>query len=551
MMTEIPTIADLIRVYPEAQVRNQMTTAFKKLGPDTLSQAPQVVWDELDERLEALDDIENRRSRSAYKTQIVKCLRYGCDIGAISIPANFNDDDADLPSFEIFAVGIPKNQGNVKTGWNAFMRFARSRKLSIATLRRHHLEDFRGWLDGQVFDQRRIWNVFIKQWEIAASRGAVPGFGLEPYRSKKPVPYGLKPQQFPEHLRMELSTAIDRQMQQGLGSRFRNRAIAESTVDLRTDIARRYLGYYNQRNDLYTLKSLADAFTEESILDYLQFTNSRGDQDDMGEYQKSLLISLEQFLRHGLLSAEKANMARDIWSFYSKNFYPRREIAKPRLYLDKLYQVIAALLARSAATEQSTRERVLCVRDAIIFLLLASFAFRREVLLNLRMGATFKKSSAGERTCYLVELPKEVTKPKLRDCYYEILEQYFSLVDYYCCQIRPYLLNGKVDDGVLLRNQNGKKLSSQSIYAIVRRRSLEILGREINPHLARKALATEWLKENPRDLITLSLVMDCSVNTIQTSYAQPHPIDACRQFDQRAAQKSITSQFETSQELGA
>lgn len=552
MKTDISTIADLILAYPVADVRNKMTTAFKKLGPDILEQSPQAVWNALDIWLEALNCISNRKSRSAHKAQIVKCLRHGTDISAISVLSSSVGDDAEFPSFEVFAAGTHKNQSTLRTAWNAFTRFTLSRKLSMITVRRHHLEDYREWLDGQVFDSRRIWNVFILQWETAASRGIVPNFGLKPYPSKKPLPYALDPATLPDNLKRELDTAIHRQRQQGLGSRFRKRLIAESTVELRTDIVCRYLGFYSGAgHDLQALPSLADGFTEVSIIDYLLFTNSSGSLDDMGEYQKSLLVAMEQFLRHGLLSDEKADMVREIWTFYSNDFYLRREIAKPQLYLDNLYQIIATLLVHSAATEQPIRERVLCIRDAIIFLLLASFAFRREVLLNLRLDSTFKKSTAGERICYLVEIPKEITKPKLRDCYYEILDQYYSLVDYYCCYVRPYLLKGKVDDGFLLRAQSGKKLSSQSIYAIVRRRSLEVLGREINPHLARKALATEWLKANPRDLITLSLVMDCSVNTIQTSYAQPRPVDACRQFDQRAAQKSRASHDETLGEMGA
>jgi site-specific recombinase XerD len=123
-----------------------------------------------------------------------------------------------------------------------------------------------------------------------------------------------------------------------------------------------------------------------------------------------------------------------------------------------------------------------------------------------------------------VVLPRPLIKP---------LEEYLE-------QFRPQLVKTG-DPGTLFVKDDGTALSSSNLGELVSRLTLQYGGRRVNPHLFRDIVAFAWLKEHPKDFLTLSKILwHSNINYTIKVYGS--------QFDESSGMCAMESWVEERQE---
>jgi integrase len=104
-----------------------------------------------------------------------------------------------------------------------------------------------------------------------------------------------------------------------------------------------------------------------------------------------------------------------------------------------------------------------------------------------------------------------------KDVHAILPRQLISLLEEYLNEFRPYLV-GTADPGLLFLNNRGNPMRANQVDRLVSGLTLRHGGRRVNPHLFRDIVAFTWLKEHPKDFLTLSKILwHSNVNTsIQT-----------------------------------
>jgi integrase len=126
-----------------------------------------------------------------------------------------------------------------------------------------------------------------------------------------------------------------------------------------------------------------------------------------------------------------------------------------------------------------------------------------------------------------VLLPRQLVEP---------LEQY--LADY-----RPHLLEGRSTQTLFL-NRAGKPMRADQVEKIIGHWTLQVAGVRTTPHLFRDAVAFKWLKEHPKDYLTLSKMLwhrniQTTVNIYGAQYNESSATTAMEAWlDQRPAYRN-------------
>lgn len=99
---------------------------------------------------------------------------------------------------------------------------------------------------------------------------------------------------------------------------------------------------------------------------------------------------------------------------------------------------------------------------------------------------------AGTKTHIPVDLllPRHLVQP---------LEEYLA-------EYRPLMLNGK-DPGTLFVTARGKRMRSDQVGNVIGRWTTLFASNRTTPHMVRDSVAYKWLKEHPKDYLTLSKIL--------------------------------------------
>ena len=85
-------------------------------------------------------------------------------------------------------------------------------------------------------------------------------------------------------------------------------------------------------------------------------------------------------------------------------------------------------------------------------------------------------------------------------------KQLVPLLEEFLVEHRQHLLRGN-DPGTLFFNQNGRPLSEWQVTKIVATCTLRHGGKRVTPHLFRDIFSFAWLKDHPKDYLTLSKIL--------------------------------------------
>jgi integrase/recombinase XerD len=226
---------------------------------------------------------------------------------------------------------------------------------------------------------------------------------------------------------------------------------------------------------------------------------------------------------------------RQDWSWIHRMAAPiraRHRSARPKrqrlVAAGDLFDLGAALMAR-AEQENTECARAMTYRDGLIIALLAARPLR---LRNLA-GLVLDRTLASRGTQWWIEFPALETKTK------EPIELPWPVplvapLETYLARHRGVLaqLRGgstRSVGGALWISRHGSPMGRRAIYGCIKARTLEGLGRAINPHLFRDCAATTIAIEDPGHVgIAARLLGHRTASTTEKYYNQAHSVEASR-----------------------
>lgn len=513
---------------------------FLKLHGDRAATDTGEILGEIDAELESMKAGSPGLPGSSYRairTAVLAFARWAYRERFVRIPPDLHERLA-MPPVCLF--GDQRRYPAAVTAYRALLGEMALCKVTSNELDEPYLEAFLCSLPERVSNWRACWREFRACWLSCVEDELVPDLDIPPPPGKKPGAYKIPMEELPTQLRQQLERVRAKLLGSELGDRL-VRPMDESTVDLQTGTVLRLLGYLKREKgyDL-TSFSLSDALMLQNAKALIAFTNQRwrdrsgatreGQDPGIGAYEYGQLLQLAAVVRYGLrdsaLAAEYAEECR----FAKKSVQERREAMKEIGCVNDYLGVACDLIERSRAVPTHHQmTRAILVRDALIFGLQSVFADRLSVLAALAIGEHIREGKDGT---VLVCIPKEQTKPGIRDLVRELPAELHGLWRQYLDRSRPALLGRRRDHGHLWVAQGGGPLTSGAIYAAFERRCVEQLGVRHNPHQTRKALATDYHHWMPGDSLTLSAVIDSSPHTHERYYIHVEQRGMIRMFDE-------------------
>lgn len=521
-----------------APVRSNLRRLLRSVDP---TEEAGVFLFHVDERLGVLSTAIPGTSLRAIRSHLMGALRWALAENLIAVPPERATQLGLLPRDQ-FARW--RDAPRALTVYKLLLADAAIGGTRIEDIDEEFLTLFLEQLPKRVADWRSCWSAFANQWRLLAAEGVLPDMELPKPQGGRLAEYSAKQSELPTGLQCELRVVTKRLSGEVFAERAGSAPLDDSTRGLVLGAVLRLLGYLARvhRLDMATT-SLAEALQLENTRALIEFTSERyytrlGSSPErdaagrmvIGEYQLSILRQLAAVVRLGLrdeqLHAEYAEEIR----FAAVGVRNRRESRKSAGNLDDYYRV-AAELTESALHLMTQRgmspTSAVAIRDALIFSLLAAHGYRRSVLAMLDLKKNVRVTADGVVTLCV---PREQTKPGIRDQQLELPRELCGLWRLYLEQARPVLLSQKRSNALLIA-QGGRALGDDAIHAIVVSRSLEILRTRHNPHQARKALATDYGLWSGGDYLSASAVLDSSPLILQRHYADLRREERIASFD--------------------
>ncbi len=127
---------------------------------------------------------------------------------------------------------------------------------------------------------------------------------------------------------------------------------------------------------------------------------------------------------------------------------------------------------------------------------------------------------------YRIELGSELVKTNKPDRF-DLPERLIPYVRRYLDEIRPTLLDGRIDDALWI-NRRGTRLTDRAIQHIVAKRSQARFGYAFGPHAFRDALATTAALRAPGNPALAAAVLGVSTGIVERHYNRAGQLHAVR-----------------------
>jgi hypothetical protein len=474
-------------------------------------------------------------SRTAYRSQVRALHKWALVSGVVALPENGKK-----------SLGYPEPtraaQGNVYPGikrtFDGLICFAAANKLPFERLQPRHVEEFIAIWNPESNSKVVAWRSFAGWWNSRVLEASKPELQVV-VPTKKPVSYKISLQDLPPHLRFELEAARDRRLGRDHVNPTGRRPIQQSTADLEMEDILRYYGWLRGHGvDITGYARIADAVTQDGLIRFLEDRNemSKLKYDDVdngfGTTQKSLMERLTGFAAHALQNPELADMVKNLRVHHSRNFFQRREPRKDIGALDDYFRVALTLLNQANNNDGLTAIKcALLIRDAVIFVILGTFPYRRAVLTKLNIKTSLIPVETETGHFWRIRIPKNETKARKRWLNHDVPHMFTYLIDFYIERVRHHLLKGRTEQALLVR-QGGRAMTSASIYNRVTKHTEHVLNVVHNPHQLRKSWVTEFLDYSDGDYMTPSAIIDSTPGVIEEYYEKRSTKRANARMDQ-------------------
>lgn len=469
---------------------------------------------------------ENGSSSSAHISRVKKALKWAAAGGSLK-PDENKAMELGYPSITEF-IGAEPN-APARTFARRFYAFAATSRIMPADVNEAVLNEFKENCGMREKARNRGMLHFRQNWQRMAKRGKLPHVTFPMPVSRKPKTYGLSIHELPHALREEIEAMLQMLTGENLRELKGRKPLSKNTAGLACDWLLNLLGHVQNHLGVSLIKkTLADLLTVDNVRSLINYTNVEamqkyGIEADLGNGKKrygrtQVIIAMEmasiaeRWLRDQVLTARLKKLTKNT----TRCAEDRRKKTKAIGALNDYFYVARMLLVRSDAPHRKQfgkYHRAILRRDALLFVLLATFAYREHIFPLLDTGTTVMQEPEGN---ICINLEKERTKPRLRDLSHEIPQEYQFLFRLVLSE-RKRIAKKYDKDAVFVSSRNSP-LTTAGIYDIVEQRTKEILGEPRNPHLVRSAWITEFLLWSNGDYATASEIADTCRATMQRAY---------------------------------
>lgn len=173
-----------------------------------------------------------------------------------------------------------------------------------------------------------------------------------------------------------------------------------------------------------------------------------------------------------------------------------------------------------------SRNMICAYRDTLMIGLLAGRPLRRHNLAGLQIGVHLNR----HRGVWHIEVPHYEVKNRRYPLEFDLPPELAPYLEFYIKELRPLLLRGAALDHLWI-SWDGTALTADAIYHCVSRRTQELLGTKINPHLFRDCAASSLALESPEFARAAApLLGHLSFATTEKHYVQARQIQASRKL---------------------
>jgi hypothetical protein len=218
---------------------------------------------------------------------------------------------------------------------------------------------------------------------------------------------------------------------------------------------------------------------------------------------------------------------------------PESELKKRRAARCLDYQVVESIPAklraeRTAAAKKGIDRVALLAKEELLMKWLTALPWRQRNIRECRINGPAPNLFRGKIPSFSdIDRPDWVQQEEKRSPDAEFWQFHFTpdetktevdvhallprpligILEEYLGEYRPRLLHGP-DPGTLFLNQEGKAITAAQLVLVVSTLTQRHGGRRVTPHSYRHIFAFAWLKEHPKDYLTLSKILwHSNVNT--------------------------------------
>lgn len=197
-----------------------------------------------------------------------------------------------------------------------------------------------------------------------------------------------------------------------------------------------------------------------------------------------------------------------------------------------IFEAMRQLHARGDSASAGSVEEAICRRNELLIGLLVSNPLRRKNIIELTYRpnntGTLYQSATGEWRIRIANSSFKNGRGKTRSQRYDVAVAPWlhGLVAEYVRTFRPVFAGNQKNDHVFLSSRNGGPLRDLTHVVLGITRKFIPGSGGFGPHGFRHLVATDWLRRNPNDFLTVAELLNDTLEVVMTTYAHLKKDDA-------------------------
>lgn len=349
-----------------------------------------------------------------------------------------------------------------------------------------------------------------------------------PASIKRVRSYRIPLGQFPQQLRTEVERLLKWKTADFSPDRPKGGQIRQVTADKIQEKICHIFGFAVKIRGLSEINSLQQLVSKEILSDYVAWCIN--ERDVKGETLNNHLGRLDVAMRqHPSYASLNLSWFKTLLGSLPMDLEARRT-RKAKKYID--YPIIEAIPAKIRAQRLSSFEvgaEQVAVQATEEFLIkwLIALPWRQRNIRECRIGGSNPNLFKAKIPIHIsIDKPLWVQIEEQKNPAAEFWQIHFipketkmdreiravlprplvEPLEEYLAEFRPHLVKSR-DPGTLFVKKDGTPMKSGTVSNLVARLTSQYGGKRVNPHLFRDIVAFAWLKEHPKDYLTLSKIL--------------------------------------------